>query len=163
MPASIPARPVILALGLCLSACLNSGGGGGPALSAVALGETRLAGNYGLVNYLVEYNDGRRFDTSNTDFTGTLAIGTDSGFVQRFRLIADTTEIRGKISAVRISGGRKDKGEISITLVQDGKPQESLQTFQIRADTLVLTADLTEAGYLSGYRETDYYVRNISP
>jgi hypothetical protein len=132
----------------------------GPALSSVALSDTRLAGSYTLADYLFEYGDGGRFDPSNLKLTGTLVIGEDSAYAEGITLGADTTPTNGRITRILAEPGGK-AGELTLTLDGADSTQSGMTEFSFRGDTLTLVTEVSKERDVSknGFRETAHYVR----
>lgn len=142
---------------LLITGCGTDGNEG--TLVSVPLGETRLTGAYTLVDYLIEYGDGTRYDPSILKLAGTLAIGADSSYRESIRIGSVSSPTSGKIVQIKTANG-KDEGELLLTRVSGDTTTSHPVSFSFRNDTLVLVTEVSAENPdpKKGFRETDYFL-----
>lgn len=154
-------KSILLLSAFLLGAC--STGNDESSLVSVSLADTRLAGDYTLVDYLFEYNDGRRYDPSIVKLTGTLIVTADSAYLEGIRAGNDSTLTKGIITQVMVSQGNQDIGELQLTLEAGDSLAAGKSSFTFHRDTLVLVTEVSkerDVAFKTGFRETAYYARD---
>ncbi len=151
----------ILALLALFDAC-STDSGSDPEFVSVTLAATRLKGSYTLVDYLFEYGDGQKYDSSLIKVTGTLSISADSAYVEGIRVESDSTTTKGHILKVLAMGGNVEKGQLELDLDQGGAAAVGKSDYAFKHDTLVLVTEVSKERDASkkGFKETAYYRRD---